>query len=122
MPQRVEGPERSFKCTSDVSPNRRVVVDANGQIAHAGTAAVGIGVTTRAGSAGDVVPVRLFSAPGTQNFEAANATAINPGGALKAGANGQVEGSGGVGSAIPFVSLGPTTAAAGDLIEAAREG
>jgi len=69
---------RTFTAETAVEPFRRVALGTGAnQVAHAGNAAKGVGVTLAAAAAGAEVAVKLWAAPGTHKIEAAGIIGVN---------------------------------------------
>ena len=67
---------KAYVTSAAVEEARRVVIDSNGEIAHADETQLGDGVTEEAGAAGATVNVILFNKPGTIPITGSEAIAL----------------------------------------------
>ena len=102
----------SAVAASAVSAYRRVAVDSNGQVAHAGEV-LADGVSLQAAAAGELCPVKLLTEGGT--FEIVAADAISKGSTAHPDGDGKVSATAGA-AGQQFKALDASTAD-GDVIE-----
>jgi len=89
MAEYVNGPTKSFEADGAIALHARVSFDADGKVTAAGLTTKEIGTAeTEAFAAGDIITVRLTSAPGTCKMIAAEALSV--GDAVHTAASGKV--------------------------------
>jgi hypothetical protein len=115
MSQQYDTGTRGFVADAAIAQFARVIFESDGRIVTAGITDPGIGVAQLpAFAAGDVVPVKLYSAAGTFKMIAIEALAV--GATLYTEASGKVQDTAAA-TSVPFAQALEAATADGDIIE-----